>query len=295
MIRSMTGFGGAQTQVDGIHYALEVRSLNSKYFRAQVRLPEELQGIEAELETALARRLNRGTAVVTVRVSDTSAEAATPINTKAAQRYLDQLLTLRGTDHPAVRIDLASVLALPGVMVSESPADRLEREKSVLLELLGEASTKLIAMRVREGETLLGDLKRHCSTIAERLAFVAERLPRIIELYQDKLRTRMVSLLEGTGAAVRDEDLLREVAIFAERSDIAEEVDRLQGHLAQFGELLDQNDNEPRGRTLDFIAQEMLREANTIGSKCLDSEVARHIVDVKGAIDRIKEQVQNVE
>ena len=295
MIRSMTGFGGAQAQVSGIHYALEVRSLNSKYFRAQVRLPDELQGIEAELETALAKRLNRGTAVVTVRVSDSSAEAATPINANAAQRYLDQLLAMRGADHPAVRIDLATILALPGVMVSESPADRLDREKQVLLELLDEASTKLISMRVREGTTLQADLRRHCKTIADRLAVVGERLPQIIQLYQDKLRNRMVSLLEGTGATVRDEDLLREVAIFAERSDIAEEVDRLQGHLAQFGELLDKDDIEPRGRTLDFIAQEMLREANTIGSKCLDSAVARHIVDVKGAIDRIKEQVQNVE
>jgi uncharacterized protein (TIGR00255 family) len=291
----MTGFGGAATQVDGVHYAIEVRSLNSKYFKAQVRLPDDLQGIEAELELALAKRLNRGTAVITVRISDSSAEAAAPINTEAAQRYLDKLLALRGAHHAAVRVDLASLLALPGVLANESPTDRVERAKRVLLELLEEAAVKVIAMRLREGETLHADLHRHRGVIASRLQVVTERLPQIVELYQNKLRQRMMSLLEGTGAVVRDEDVIREVAVFAERVDVAEEVDRLQGHLGQFAELIDGDGEEPRGRTLDFIAQEMLREANTIGSKCLDTEVARHIVEIKGAIDRIKEQVQNVE
>jgi uncharacterized protein (TIGR00255 family) len=116
-----------------------------------------------------------------------------------------------------------------------------------------------------------------------------------VQLYQERLRQRMQALLAESGTAVQDEDLLREVAVFAERTDIAEEVARLEGHLAQFTEIIDSEDGEPSGRTLDFLSQELLREANTIASKCLDVEISRRIVEIKGAIDRIKEQAQNVE
>jgi uncharacterized protein (TIGR00255 family) len=295
MIRSMTGFGGASDQVDGAHYALEARSLNNRYFKVQVRLPEELQGLEAELEAALARRLSRGSAVITIRFADASADAAARINTSAVQRYLEQMLELREAGHEAVRIDLGTLLALPGVMMGDTGEQRLQRARTVLLRLLDEACDKLIAMRETEGQLIHEELHRHCRVIDRHLQVVRERVPQMIELYQDRLRLRMESLLATSGTAVRDEDLLREVAVFAERSDIAEEVARLDGHLAQFRELIDADGSEPIGRTLDFIAQEMLREANTIASKCLDVEVSRRIVEIKGAIDRIKEQAQNVE
>lgn len=150
-------------------------------------------------------------------------------------------------------------------------------------------------MRQREGEMLHQELHGHCRAIAEHLAVVTERVPGVVKLYQQKLLQRMESMLMESGATAREEDLVREVAVFAEKSDIAEEVARLQGHLSQFAEIIDGKSGSPIGRTLDFIAQEMLREANTIGSKCLDVEVSRRIVEIKGSIDRIKEQVQNVE
>jgi uncharacterized protein (TIGR00255 family) len=139
------------------------------------------------------------------------------------------------------------------------------------------------------------DLHGHCDVIAGHLQVIAERAPVVVELYQERLSQRMKTLLAREGTALRDEDLLREVAIFAERSDIAEEVSRLQGHLVQFQEIIDDRSGQPVGRTLDFLSQEMLREANTIGSKCLDVEVSRRIVEIKGGIDRVKEQAQNVE
>jgi uncharacterized protein (TIGR00255 family) len=295
MIRSMTGFGAASAQDDGAHYVLEIRSLNNRYFKAQVRLPEELLGLEAELEAALAKRITRGSVMISVRFADMSADAAAQINVNVIQRYLEQVISIEGLSHDAARIDLAALLGLPGVLITDTDETRLTRARDVLLKLLATASDRLIVMREREGETLHDDLHQHCSRIADHLEVVADRAPRIIELYQEKLRQRMESLLAKSGAAVREEDLLREVAVFAERSDIAEEVARLQGHLAQFGEIIDADGDEPSGRTLDFIAQEMLREANTIASKCLDVEVSRRIVEIKGAIDRIKEQVQNVE
>ncbi len=292
MIRSMTGFGVASAQLDGAHFSVEVRSLNSRYFKAAVRLPEELAGLEAELEPMVQRRLNRGSVVVTVHYSDTSADAAARINARALQQYLDELRAVTGGDDS---VDVGALLALPGVVIPASPEEILERVRPVVARLLEQACDGVLSMRAREGETIHDQLHRIRRHIARRLEVVAERAPLVVEQYQQRLRDRVNTLLAESGAAVRDEDLVREVAVYAERSDIAEEVTRLQGHLAQFAEIIDAGDEDPAGRTLDFLAQEMLREANTIASKCLDVEVSRQIVEIKGGIDRIKEQVQNVE
>lgn len=296
MIRSMTGFGLATAEHMGTHYAVELRSLNNKYYKSQLRLPEEFQGFEAELDARLSKRLNRGSVVLTLRYSDTSADAPARLNTVALERYLQQLRTLLGeVNHAAFRVDLGALLGLPGVVVHDTGEDRLERARPVVSRLVEEACDKLLTMRSREGATLHEDLHRHRRFIAERLALTAERAPKVVELYQERLKQRVMLLLEGADAGVRDEDLIREVAIYAERSDIAEEIARLQGHLDQFAEIIDAGDEEPAGRTLDFLTQEMLREANTIASKSSDAALSRFTVEIKGAIDRIREQVQNVE
>lgn len=295
MIRSMTGFGDASAKVDGTHYAVEIRSVNNKYFKATIRLPDELQGLEADIDAAVLRRLSRGSITVTVRFADTSANAAAQINTNAIQRYLDQLLAIPGLNHESARIDIGALIALPGVVINDTGEERLNRARIVLVKLVEEACVKLEVMREREGRTLLADLHKHRGLIANHLDVVKERVPVTVAMYQERLRQRMQALLAESGTAVRDEDLLREVAVFAERTDIAEEVARLEGHLAQFGEIIDATGDDPSGRTLDFLSQELLREANTIASKCLDVEISRRIVEIKGAIDRIKEQAQNVE
>lgn len=295
MIRSMTGFGAASADVEGAHYVVEIRSLNNKYFKALLRLPEEIQGLEPEIESALARKLTRGSVVLTAKVTDRSANAAAQINVNALQRYLDQVLQTPGLEHVSARVELGSLLDLPGVVMPENGEEMLERARPVLLDLVEQVADKVLAMRRREGESLHAELHRHREQIAERLEEISGRVPEVVELYQQRLRQRMEVLLAETDKAVRDEDLLREVAVFAEKSDIAEEVSRLQGHLEQFGEIIDNEQSEPAGRTLDFLSQEMLREANTIASKCLDAEISRRIVEIKGAIDRIKEQAQNVE
>ena len=295
MIRSMTGFGVATAEADGASYSVEVRSLNSRYFKANIRLPEELQGLEAELEPTLSRRLTRGSVVLTVRYSDASADAAVRINAAALRSYLDQLRSVTGTTDDANPGDLGSLLALPGVLVPGTTEELLQRVRPVLDRLVEQACDRVMAMRVREGAMLHEDLRRHCGQITDRLAAVGRRAPQVVEQYQRRLRERINGLLAESGAALRDEDLIREVAVYAERSDIAEEVTRLQGHLCQFAEIIDAEEEDPAGRTLEFIGQEMLREANTIASKCLDVEISRQIVEIKGAIDRIKEQVQNVE
>ena len=142
---------------------------------------------------------------------------------------------------------------------------------------------------------LVEDLRVHHKQIAERLATIHSRTPVVVEEYEKRLRLRVESLLKDAGFSVEPRDLIREVAVFAERSDVSEEVQRLSAHLEQFDSLLREDGGRPIGRTLDFLSQEMLREANTIASKSGDTVISREIVEIKGAIDRIKEQVQNVE
>ncbi len=150
-------------------------------------------------------------------------------------------------------------------------------------------------MRTQEGQLLLNDLLEQRDVIATRLAMIAERAPGVVAEYERRLKARIETLLTAADRRVEPVELIREIAVYAERTDIAEEIKRLSGHIDQFTSLLTQSGGRPVGRTLDFLAQEMLREANTIASKSPDSEISRAIVEVKGAIDRIKEQVQNVE
>lgn len=292
----MTGFGDAASQRDGVHYALEVRSLNSKYFKATIRLPEDLQGLEAELESALRRRLTRGTVTLLGRCTDSSAGAAMEVNHEALSRYIEQVQRTKQVREGAIPLDVGPLLSLPGVL--QPPADeeeRLEQARAAFLSLLEAALDELVRMREREGALLLSELVSHADQISERLARIDARAPEVVEEYNQRLRQRIDAMLADAGLEVEPADLIREIAIYAERTDVAEEVQRLTGHIEQFRELINSDAERPIGRTLDFLAQEMLREANTIASKSNDSAISRDIVEIKSAIDRIKEQVQNVE
>lgn len=297
MIRSMTGFGDAATEVDGVHYALELRSLNNKYFKAAMRLPEVIAGLEAELESALRRRINRGSLTLTVKLRISDAHAASRINEPALMRYLDHLETIHGKiQDQSVHIDLTALLALPGVLQpSEDEEELLTRARPVLLKLADEACERLTAMRVSEGNALAAELLGQAEVIRERLNEIRDRAPRVVEDYHQRLRTRIDELMSQAKLKLNEHDLIREVAVFAERADVNEEICRLSGHVEQFEQLIQSGRKEPAGRTLDFLAQEMLREANTIASKSNDAPISRAAVEVKSAIDRIKEQAQNVE
>ncbi len=296
MIRSMTGYGESASHERGVHSFLEVRSLNSKYFKAVIRLPDEFQGLEAELESELRRRLTRGTVTLTARTSEDAGGASHRINQDVLNSYVEQIKGAAGLSGMQVHIDAAALLALPGVL--QPPADeeeRIRRVRASFLALLDKSCAQLVAMREREGRALLADLLSLRDLITSRLERIRLRAPAVVLEYEQRLRQRIDMLLQGSNLRLEPSDLIREIAVYAEKSDIAEELARLAGHIAQFTDLLSQADGQPIGRTLDFLAQEMLREANTIASKSGDSEIARDIVEVKGAIDRIKEQVQNVE
>ncbi len=296
MIRSMTGYGESSAHEGGVHYFLEVRSLNGKYFKATIRMPEDLQGLEPEIESELRRRLTRGSITVIGKSSDASASAAYQINHGALENYITQLHKTKQVADGSCSVEMGALLGLPGVL--QPPSDEEEkfgRAHTVFLRMLGKACGDLIQMREREGKLLVADLLLHHELIGKNLAVVAERAPSVVDEYQKRLLARIETLLQDARVKVEPETLIREVAVYAEKSDISEEVARLTGHLDQFKSLLADSDGRPIGRTLDFLTQEMLREANTMASKSGDAIISRNIVEIKGAIDRIKEQVQNVE
>lgn len=298
MIRSMTGFGDASEQVDGIHYSLELRSLNNRYFKATIRLPEPVAGLEAELEAALRKKLHRGSITLNASMAHGDTHTTHRINEAALTAYLRQLQNIQQqmSNHgQSPMLDLATLLALPGVMELSDSGELLRKTRPVFLKLLDRAIEKLLVMRVTEGQTLADDLRKQAAMIHSKLVEVSTRAPRVVEEYHQRLRSRVEELLRRSELAVNQVDLVREVAVFAERADITEELSRLAAHLAQMEAALATAEGEPAGRMLEFLGQEMLREANTIGSKSNDATIARDVVDIKTAIDRIKEQAANIE
>jgi uncharacterized protein (TIGR00255 family) len=294
MIVSMTGYGAAERSVDGVRYSLELRSLNHRYFKATIRLPEHLQIFEAEIEKLLRTRLARGSVAFLLRVKDESAQAAYTVNQAALQAYVDQIGQARVPEGMQVTLDLAVLAALPGVF---QPPDMDEPTRSrywdIVRGLTLVAMDALVEMRAREGQALREDLLRHASDMRSHLQSVAELAPVVVQDYQKKLQERVNHLLSEAKLVLEQDAVVREVALFADRCDIGEEIARLRCHLDQFQRLFDTS--EHAGRKLDFLAQEMLREANTIGSKSNHAAITGHVVEIKGRIDRLKEQVQNVE
>jgi uncharacterized protein (TIGR00255 family) len=293
MLRSMTGFGAAGGLVEGVEYAVEMRSVNSRYFKASVKLPEALSWAEADIEHLLRASLSRGSIVAAIRVKLPDDQAACRVNVAALTRYIDQLRELKFEANPTIRIDLGAMLQLPGVCEPPPVEELLSRTKGGLMALIEKALKLLVEMRTTEGRAVRGELMAHCDTIVRNLLTVEKHAPQVVLDYHQRLTDRVRDLTAGGNVQIDQEQLAREVAIFAERCDIAEEISRLRGHVEQFRESADSPD--PAGRKMDFIAQEMLREANTISSKANDASIARAVVEIKTAIDRIKEQVQNIE
>jgi uncharacterized protein (TIGR00255 family) len=293
MIISMTGFGDAAVQKDGTHYSVEIRSLNNRFFKSTIKLPENVSGLEPELETMLRETLGRGSITLILKMRQDDAAAAYRINVPALKAYMAQLQGLDGLEK-WVRIDLAGMLALPGVCLEpRDETDEIRKHGDCIRKLVADAITKLNAMRVREGEALFKELMKQVSVITVALSEITKRAPVVVEDYHKRLQQRVNQLLSKAELRVSEPDLIKEVAVFAERADIAEEIQRLTSHLSAFEEAC--RKDEHAGRKLDFITQEMLREANTIASKANDATIAKNTVEIKGAIDRMKEQVQNVE
>jgi uncharacterized protein (TIGR00255 family) len=293
-LMSMTGFGAASGEVENVHYDVEVRSVNNRYLKVSLRLPESLSGLEGRIEKVARQALQRGSVSLSVRMKLPDEQAVYSVNTVALMNYLDQLRPLEVEANPTLRVDLGSLMQLPGVCQPPPLEELAEKTADGLLELVDQALAELRAMRQREGGAIGEDLLANAALIDEKLQAVDARKDTVLQEYHDRLRQRVETLTAQAKINLDEETLAREVAIFAERSDVAEELSRLGTHVKEFLQMC-RNGDGPIGRKLDFMAQEMLREANTIGSKSTDPQIARAVVDMKTAIDRIKEQAANIE
>ncbi len=289
----MTGFGRAAVEHEGNSVTVEAKSYNNRFLKVSLRLPDALSNQELELENLVRGRLTRGSVSCTVSMAHAPEASGYRLNLLLARKYFLELAAL-AVELKAPAPSLSDVARLEGVVES---LDSNEAGSDELLEAvkkaMGRALDELIAMRRKEGQALREDLEARVRNVSAVSAEVEKRAPRIIGEYRDKLKSRLEQLLKGTGVAAEEATIVREVAMFADRCDIAEETTRLRHHCTQF--LKEIAGDGAVGRKLDFIAQEMLRESNTIGSKANDAELASSVVELKSEIERIKEQVQNLE
>jgi uncharacterized protein (TIGR00255 family) len=296
VLLSMTGYGEARYQNDALTLAIELRALNNRYLKIALRAAEPYNLLEPEFEKVIRRTIRRGTVQIHLRFERQYAPQDYRINATALRSYLGQLRSI--SDELGLRekadVSLGDVLGLPGVVPEPGSAEsHLDEDWPLIERVLNVALTKLQGMRQEEGRAMTQELLLHRKSIAGELAQIRDRAPGVAAAYRDRLHERVRSLLAELDVELDRSDLIKEVSIFAERSDIAEEVVRLASHLDQFEEII--NEPESPGRKLEFLTQEMFREANTIGSKAGDVAISRHVVEIKGALEKIRELVQNVE
>jgi uncharacterized protein (TIGR00255 family) len=290
----MTGYGEARYQSDALHVAVELRGLNNRYLKLSIRAPEPYNLLEPEVEKVVRRTVRRGTVQVQLRVRRQYRPQDYRLNLVAVQSYLDQLRGLQKELGLSAELPLAQVLALPGV-VAEPDADELGpgADWEVIEKVLEEALARFQAMRQEEGRAMGQELLQLRDQIGRELETIRARAAGVVTAYRDKLHERVRNLLAELDVEIDRSELIKEVSIFAERSDIAEEIVRLASHLGQFQDIL--KEPESPGRKLEFLTQEMFREANTIGSKANDVTIAKHVVEIKGAIEKVRELIQNIE
>lgn len=290
----MTGYGEAQGEIDGVTYAVTVKAVNNRYLKAVVKLPELAAFLDEDIERLLRSKLARGTVNFTIRLKDVSGSTLFDIDEPALQSVVEKLASIELSGKLSGSVDVASLLNLPGIVRPAEPDEEAaERMRKKVLKISEAAIDRLKEMRAAEGAALEADLRVHCGEIEECIERIRALGARVVEEYAKKLKRRVDNLLAHAELKLDEDALAREVAIYADRSDISEELSRLESHLQQFAQTC-KGDGQA-GRRLDFISQEMLREANTIASKSSDTDITRLVVDMKCRVDRIKEQVQNVE
>lgn len=294
MLRSMTGFGAAAATAGGAEARVEIRSVNHRHLQVKSRLPQSLAHLEPQIEAAVRARLARGSVSVSVDV-DRPRAAAARIDAKALRGWCEEIARATKAAGLEAEYGLDTLLGLPGVLATGAD-ERGDADEALVLGALTGALEGLDSMRLREGKALAADLRKNGKAIQQLVKKIEKRMPVVVKEQHAALRKRLAELLEGTtknGRPLSDTDLAREVALLADRMDVSEEITRLASHLVQLEALV--ASETPAGRPLDFLVQELFREANTIGSKCNDAEAAHLVVELKTLVERLREQVQNVE
>ena len=292
MLLSMTGYGEARYHHDGRGMSVEVRTINSRYFKLNYRCTDGYGGMESQIEALVRKKIKRGTVQVGLYIEREKTSDDYKINAEILSSYRRQLEGLASSDGISSEVALDSLLQLPGVVEEADGLEVTEQWPSIEPQLLA-ALSDLSKMRVEEGRAMAADLRANCQVVTDRLNDVDARTEIVVQNYRERLTERLNKLLSEFEVTLEPADIVREVGIFTERSDISEEIVRLRSHLAQFLSVMEMS--ESSGRKLDFITQEMFRETNTIGSKANDAEIAHHVIEIKAVIERMREMIQNVE
>ena len=292
MIRSMTGYGRGQDTVDGLSVVVEIKSVNHRFYEYTSRLPRGYGFLDDKLKTYLQQRVSRGKVDVYVQIHTLETVGSeVVVDHSLAESYLTALREL------AQRYDLredvsATVLSrYPDILTVRQAAMDEDAVWAAVQQVTDEALTRFVAMREVEGARMREDVLSRADTIRQAVEIVEKRSPETVREHMEKVENRMRELLAGV--PVDEARLLNEAAVYADKVAVAEETVRLRSHLDQLEKLMDSN--EAIGRKLDFLVQEINRETNTIGSKCSDLELTRIVVDIKAEIEKIREQIQNIE
>jgi uncharacterized protein (TIGR00255 family) len=291
-MRSMTGYGRGDADHAGTKFSVELNSVNRKQSDIVINLPRDLAALEPRIRQAINEKISRGRMNVLVALHQgANGTASLALDTELARSYHDAMLTLQKELSAPGEITIGTILQAPGVM--RSPEHSVDPDESwpTVERALAAALGELIKMREREGKHLAKDLIHRLKVLRQEIKGIRTLYPEVVKKYRTALMERIAKA--GLDLPMEDERLLKEVTIFADRSDISEELTRLESHLAQFAHHL--RKNEPVGRTLEFITQEIFRELNTLGAKSNDAGISQHVVACKSELEKIREQIQNLE
>ena len=292
-VKSMTGYGRANAVVDGTQINIDIKSVNHRYFDFNAKISKEYVFVEDKVKKIVNENISRGKIDLYLYInSDAVADYELELNQPLAAGYVNAFKTISKKLKVKNDISASFLTRMPEVVrIKKSDINEQKTEDSVK-EVLKQALASFDAMRVAEGKKLYVDLVKNLDIIEKNVEEIERLAPESIEIYREKLKNRMLEALEGK--EYDEQRLIMEVAIFADRIDIGEETVRLKSHLSQFRNLID-SDGQPVGKKLDFIVQEMNREVNTIGSKCNSIDITNFVVDTKSVIEKIREQIQNIE
>ncbi len=292
MIKSMTGYGRAVETVSGREFSVELRSVNNRYLDCTVKLPRSVSFAEEAVKQAVKRRVSRGKVDVFISIrSENGDDTTVTLNTAVLEGYLSAMRQMVTDFGVADDISVSTVSRLPEVFTVEKPEVDEEQLQKDLLQVLEKALEGYDAMRITEGAALDADLRSRGQTILELVSQVEAGNGQTVTDYRTRLENKLKEVLSATN--IDESRILTEAAIFADKVAVDEETVRLRSHLKQMNTML--SDGGAVGRKLDFLLQEMNREANTIGSKCTDVKLARIVVDIKAELEKIREQTQNIE
>ena len=292
MIRSMTGYGSAKGTAAGFAITIELRSVNNRYLDLGIKLPRGFLFAESEIKNYIQKKVSRGKLDFFLTLDSVeSDQTRIRVNTRLAQAYRDAITEIGQNLELPASISALDIARFPDVLSLEKEELDQDAFLQQLFPLLDTALEDFNAMRAREGEKLAEDLLQKADHIEEMVQAVERQAPNTVSAYRERLEAKLREVLADTSAV--EERMIAEAAIFADRVATDEETVRLHSHLSQFRKLMEEG--SPIGRKLDFLIQEFNREANTIGSKCQDSEIAYLVVELKSEIEKIREQVQNIE